>query len=233
MRAGSAAAAIVLAGNPAWAQSQIPAGYPADYAALLEGSRSEPDTLIYSNLQLTNWAKVLQGFKARYPWTNVKIVDLGSETFERYYAETATGGRTADMILSGGVDGWHEFVQKSGAKPYASPEAPSLPAWAQNAPGVYTVACDPALIIYNKRIISEAEAPKSLHAIAELIKKRPDLMKRLTTQSVSVSFGRAAAWAWIQHNKDAWDILQTLGPATRPERAVGGILEKISTGEHA
>lgn len=230
---GGVALLGALGAHSAFAQDAVPAGYPAEYAALIEEAKKETDLVIYTNLQLSNWAKVLEDFKAKYSWTDVKVVDLGAETFERYYAETATNGRTADFILAGGADNWVDFVKKAGAVDYVSPEAKALPEWGQASPGIYTVATDPAVIVYNKQIIPEAEAPKSLHAIAELLKKKPDLANRLTAQSVAVPFGRTATWAWVQHNPDAWDVLGVLGPATRPERAVGGILEKVATGEHA
>jgi iron(III) transport system substrate-binding protein len=82
-------------------------------------------------------------------------------------------------------------------------------------------------------VIPEKDAPRSLHGIAELLAKRPDLKNRLSTQNVAVPFGRAAQWSWAQHNKDAWTVFGALGPSTRPERAVGTIIEKITTGEYA
>lgn len=229
--AGAAVVGASLA-KVAVAQESLPDGYPASYADVVKESQAAPDLIVYTNLQLANWSNVLAGFKAAYPWTDVKIVDLGSEVFERYYAETGTNGRTADLILSGGADNWADFVNKAGAVPYESPESGALPEGSMPYPGVYTVATDPAVIAYNKRIIPEAEAPKSVHAIADLLAKRPDFANRLTTQSVAVPFGRTSTWAWVQHNADAWDVFARLGPATRPERAVGGILEKISTGEY-
>lgn len=231
----AAATLVVFASGPAPAQTpgSPPAGYPADYPALIEASRQEKDLVVYSNLQLSNWKDALEGFKALYPWIEVKIVDLGAETFERYYAESASGGRGADLIVSGGADSWVEFVHKDGPLPYVSPEASGLPAWSMPYPGVYTLATDPAVLVYNKRVIAEKDAPTSLHAVADLLARRPELKNRLSTQSVAVPFGRAAQWAWVQHNPDAWQVFDRLGPASRPERAVGTIIEKITTGEYA
>lgn len=230
------AGAVLLATNglaAAQSSAPVPSGYPADYASLIEQSKSDPEIVVYSNLQLANWEKVSEGFKARYPWTTLTVVDLGSEVFERYYAESATNGRTADLILAGGADNWADFVAKAGAIDYTSPELAGLPDDAQTSPGIYTVTADPAVIVYNKQILSEAEAPKSLKALADLIGTRPDLKSRIVTQTTAVPFGRTAAWAWVQHNPDAWDTLAKIGPSTRVERAVGSILEKITTGEYA
>lgn len=227
-------AALMATTQLAWAQTAegVPAGYPAEYADIIAESQKAPEVMVYSNLQLKNWEQVIAGFKARYPWTTVTLVDLGSEVFERYFAESGTNGRTADLIVAGGADSWLEFEQKAGAIDYKSPEIAEGAQYATLSPGIYTMATDPAIIVYNKMILPEAEAPKSVKGIAELVEKRPDLRNRVTTQSVAVPFGRTSAWAWVQHNADAWDTLAKLGPVTRPERAVGGILEKISTGEY-
>ncbi|MET0430358.1 MAG: ABC transporter substrate-binding protein [Microvirga sp.] len=98
---------------------------------------------------------------------------------------------------------------------------------------MYTFAADPAVLIYNKRLIPEAAAPRSVHDIAALVAAKPELKNRISTYSVSGQFGRAANWAWIQKNPDAWDVLAKLGPITRPERTVGPMIEKVTTGEYA
>lgn len=205
---------------------------PAATAAA-EASRSEGELFVFTNLAAPQWTQSLKAFGALYPWVKVRIVDLGSEVFERYYAESASGGRGADLIVSGGGDNWLELVGKGMLMPYRSSEDAGLPGWSKPVPGLYTLAADPAVIIYNKRLIPEAEAPKSVHEIAALLAKRPDLANRLSTYAVAGQFGRGANWAWISRNPDAWDVLAKLGPATRPERTVGPMIEKVTTGEYA
>ncbi len=63
--------------------------------------------------------------------------------FERYYAESAGGARTADMIISIAPDAFQEFVRRGQALSSDSPEARRIPARARFGREVYTVSADP------------------------------------------------------------------------------------------
>lgn len=141
-----AASALAALGAPA-AAAERPDYYPADYDKLVEASKSEEGLLVYSNMAEYNWAPVIKGFNELYPWIKVETLDLGGEIFERYYAENASGTRTADMVATGSIDNWLEFTDKGEAVDYKSPEADKVPDWAKPRPGLYTVSTDPMIIV--------------------------------------------------------------------------------------
>ena len=59
--------AFALAACAAGALAQVPAGYPAGYAKLVDAARSEGKVVVYSVLSNKAAAPLVAGFKALYP----------------------------------------------------------------------------------------------------------------------------------------------------------------------
>jgi ABC-type glycerol-3-phosphate transport system substrate-binding protein len=106
-----------------------------DDPAVVEASKSEAGILVYSNLEPEFWEPVLKLFNEKYPWIKVEATNMGGDLWEKYYAESATKTRTADLILTGGADRWLEFIDKGEAVPYVSPHTADLPEWSRPFPG--------------------------------------------------------------------------------------------------
>ena len=235
---GATLAAGTLEAGTAHAQNGLPAGvpdyYPTDYAAIVEASRKEGGVLVYSNMAEYNWKPVIEGFNKLYPWLKVQTLDLDSDQFERYNAESSSGARTCDMIATGAIDAWLTFLKRGEVVDYKSPESAHIPDWSRPRPGLYTVSTDPMLIVYNKRLLDAAKAPKSIAGIAKLATgEKAKFTNKITTYNAAAgAFGLAINWFWTKHNPDAWATLETIGALARPERSSGPMLEKITTGEY-
>lgn len=214
------------------AATLIPCATFAQSAEEIEAARGEKELLVFTNLSADQWAATVAGFGKKYPWIEVKIVDLGSSVFERFYADSGSGVRTGDMIVSGGADNWLEFIRKGMLMEYEVSNAAELPAWSKPEKGLYTYSADPAVLIHSKPLLGDA-GPKSVHDLARLLEAKPELAGRLSTSNIAGQFARGATWAWLDHNADGWDVLAKLGPATRPERTVGPVIEKVASGEYA
>lgn len=210
--------------------------YPADYAKLVEQSKKEGELLVYSNVAEYNWREILQGFKARFPWVKVATLDLGpGEAFERYYSETSADKKTADLIVNGAPDAWQRFISTGQQEQYKSPETDKLPEWSRPFPGLYTLATDPMVIIYNKMLLKPSEYPESAQQLAAMAKADPGRWKnKLTTYDASShSFAYAIHWSVVDHGKPAgWALMEQLGPLTRPESGGSTMLDKVMGGEY-
>ena len=221
-----------------FAQGGLPAGlpdyYPSDYGTIIEASRNEPGLLVYSNMAEYNWRPVIEGFNKLYPWLQVQTLDLSSELFERYYAEKASNTRTSDLIVTGAIDQWIELTDRGEAVDYVSAEADKIPDWAKPRPGLYTASTDPLIICFNKQLLPEDKAPKSIADLAELARTEPSLVRgRMGTYNAATStFGLSVFWAYLRENPDAWQLFDVIGPMTRPEVSAGPIVEKVTTGEY-
>ncbi|HEX7124227.1 MAG TPA: ABC transporter substrate-binding protein [Thermodesulfobacteriota bacterium] len=221
----------------AQAPAGLPRDYPKEYARIIEASKKEGQLLIYSNMAAYNWKPVIDGFNKLYPWISVQTLDLGSgEVFERYYAESGSKARTADLMASGAIDRWQHFVSRGEALPYESPETRHLPKWSVPAPGLYTVSADPMVLLYNKMLVPENLRPTGMGSLAKLVASNPGRFKgKLTTYNASTeAFGLSINWAAAREQGDAfWEWLSTIGPMTRPERSAGPMIDKVTAGEYA
>lgn len=227
---------LVLPAGAAPAIPGLPAYYPADYSRIIEASKAEGKLLIYSIVSARNWAPVLAEFKKLYPWLEVETLDLGSyEVFERYYAESASGARTADMIISIAPDAWQEFVQKGQAVAYESPESRFIPAWARSGKDIYMVSADPMVFIWNKRALRRELWPQGMAQLAELVQQNPQTFRnRLTTYDAErVATGFAINWFWIKrHGERGWRILETLaGAGVRTQSSAGRMIDSVLPAE--
>jgi iron(III) transport system substrate-binding protein len=152
----------------------LPDYYPAEYARIVEASRGEGGLLVYSIMAARNWEPVIAEFRRLYPWIRVETLDLGSyEVFERYYAESASGARTADMIISIAPDAFQELVRRGQAVAYDSPEVRRIPSWARFGREVYLVSADPMVFIWNKRALREDLWPTSIAQLVDLVTSNP------------------------------------------------------------
>ena len=95
------AAAALSAGG---ALAQVPAGYPADYAALIEAAKKEGSVVVYSTTDAKAAGPLIKDFETLYG-IKVEYNDLNStELYNRVIAESASGQGTADLAWSSAPD---------------------------------------------------------------------------------------------------------------------------------
>ena len=233
----SFAALGMLSTGPASAQTpKLPDYYPSDYAEMVEASKNEGGVLVYSIMAEYNWRPVIEDFNKLYPWIKVSTLDLNSnEVFTRYLAEKSSGARTTDLIVSATVDGWLEFLERGEVLDYQSVEADKVPDWSKPHPGLYTVATDPNILVYNKLVLPENQRPTGIKHLAELVKENPAVFRNaLATYNVNLStYAQAIFDVYLQRNgEEGWAALDVLGPQTRLEMSAGPMLAKLASGEY-
>jgi iron(III) transport system substrate-binding protein len=236
----TALVAVMSAIGIAGAQGQtVPAPdyYPADYKAIVEGSRAEAGVVIYSNMADNNWAPLLQGFKAQYPWIKVETLDLGSGTVHsRWEAEAGSGSRSADILVSGANDRWASYGVEGGKLlDYKSPELSKLPDFANPYAGVNVLSSDPLVMTYNAALLAEDQRPTGMKSLVESAVAHPDTFdgKITTYDAARNSFGLAAWYSYLTKKGDAgWDDVRKIGKMIRGETSGGPMNEKIATGEY-
>src|ERR1700682_6308611 len=149
-----------LALVPAAAIAQVPAGYPADYAQTVAAAKKEGKVVIYSALDTKAAPPLVKDFSALYPDSNVEYNDMNStELYNRFIAEVASGQGSADVLWSSAMDLQVKLVDEGNAMTYVSPETPKLPKWAVYKNQAWGTTYEPAVIIYNKRLVTGAEIP--------------------------------------------------------------------------
>ncbi|MBI2759634.1 MAG: ABC transporter substrate-binding protein [Chloroflexi bacterium] len=201
--------------------------------ALAEESKNEKDgLLVYSIMGENNWAPVIKAFNEKYPWITVTALDLGTtETFERYYTESAGGARTADMIITSAPGEWQEFIAKGELEVYKPVNLKGLPDFATLANGIYAVSTDPFIIIWNKQLVSTP--PATMADIAALAAD-PAFAGKITTYDAEKNgTGHAINWFWTKKMGDAgWATLEAIGKSNvNMQTSAGNMVKAILSGE--
>src|SRR5205085_9511507 len=153
MNKSLAAAFAALASAGAFAQS-VPPGYPADYAQVVAGAKKEGKVVVYSALDTKAAQPLVRDFNALYPDVKVEYNDMNStELYNRYIAEVAAGQGGADVMWSSAMDLQVKLVDDGKALAYKSPEGAKIPSWANYRDEAWGTTYEPAVFIYNKRLV--------------------------------------------------------------------------------
>src|SRR5450759_4788535 len=89
----------------ALAQAQVPAGYPAEYKANLDGAKKEGKVVVYSTTDAKLVTPLIKDFEAAFPGVKVEYTDLNStEVYNRFISENAANATSADAVWSSSLD---------------------------------------------------------------------------------------------------------------------------------
>ena len=235
MRKQLAVAVLALAAAPAFAQS-VPQGYPADYAQVIAGAKKEGKVVVYSALDTKAAQPLIKDFNALYPDVKVEYNDMNStEMYNRFIAEQASGQGGADVMWSSAMDLQVKLVDEGHAMAYSSPEAKSIPQWANYKNEAYGTTYEPAVIIYNKRLVTGDQIPTDHASLAKILSANAEKYKgKVTTYDIEKS-GVGFMFV-VQDYKDfpQMDSLVKAFGATsyKVYSSTGNMLEKTSSGEH-
>jgi len=218
------------------ALAQVPAGYPADYAKIADAAKKEGKLVIYSATDSKAAEPLIKDFSALYPGISIEYNDMNStEVYNRYISEVAAGGATADLLWSSAMDLQVKLVADGYGLPYKSVEAAHVPAWANWKDSAYGTTFEPAVFVYNKRLVPPDEVPATHADFAKLITTKLDKYKnKVTTYDIEKS---GVGFMFITHdareNPHFWDFAKALGSAAvRVQSSTGTMLERISSGEN-
>jgi iron(III) transport system substrate-binding protein len=225
-----------LALVPAAAIAQVPAGYPADYAQTIAAAKKEGKVVIYSALDTKAATPLIKDFSALYPDVKVEYNDMNStELYNRFIAEVASGQGSADVMWSSAMDLQVKLVDDGQALAYKSPEAGKLPGWSVYKNQAYGTTYEPAVFIYNKRLVTADEVPADHAAFAKLINTKVDKFKgKVTTYDIEKSgVGFMFVVQDTKYFPGMKDIEKGFGATGyRVYSSTGNMLEKVSSGEH-
>src|ERR1700738_897651 len=111
-------------------QAQVPAGYPADYKAVVDGAIKEGKLVVYSTTDAKLVTPLIKDFEAAFPGVKVEYTDLNStEIYNRFISENAANAASADAVWSSSMDLQMKLAADGAAAVYKSPESAALPAW--------------------------------------------------------------------------------------------------------
>jgi iron(III) transport system substrate-binding protein len=229
----AAAAALTFAGG---ALAQTPQGYPADYSKIVDAAKKEGTLVIYSTTDAAASNPLVTDFETLYPGIKVEYSDLNStELYNRFIAEVAAGSGTGDLIWSSAMDLQVKLVNDGLALTYASPENAALPKWAVWKNEAYGTTYEPIAFVYNKRLVPEADVPRSHADLLKLLTTKGDAYKgKITAYDPERSgVGYLFVTEDVKYFPQAWDLFKAFGKVgAKLYTSAGAMLERTASGEH-
>src|SRR5581483_8100497 len=141
----------------------------------IAAAKKEGKVVIYSALDTKAAQPLIRDFNALYPDIKVEYNDMNStEMYNRFIAESASGQGGADVMWSSAMDLQVKLVDEGKAMQYRSPEAAKLPAWAVYKDEAYGTTYEPAVFIYNKRLVTGDEIPQDHASFSKIINSKVD-----------------------------------------------------------
>jgi iron(III) transport system substrate-binding protein len=217
--------------------AQVPAGYPPDYAKVVEAGRKEGKVVVYSVLSNKAAAPLVAGFKALYPGIDVEYDgESGSnEVTGRFLGEVKQGKPSADVMWSSAMDLQMMLVRDGHAADYASPEARQLPAWARWRDQAWGTTFEPVVFVYNKNLVADNEVPRDRAGLAKLLVDRADKFAGKVTMFDIAKSGVGYMFAAQDDSQGRGlpELLRSLGRAGVQESGgTGEMLTKVNSGEY-
>lgn len=230
------AVALCAAATLFTAHAQVPAGYPADYAALVAAAKQEGKVRIYAATDTAAASPLIKDFEALYPGVKVEYSDMNTtELYNRVISEKAAGGTSGDVFWSSSMDLQIKLVNDGFAMTYKSPEVSKLPDWAVWRNEGYGTTYEPIVFIYNKRLLKPEEVPQSHADLAKVLAANPERFKgKLTSYDIEKSgVGFLLITQDAKINPAFWDLAKAVGAASpRFQSSSGTMMERIGSGEN-
>src|SRR5262245_21109881 len=233
LRLVSSLACVALM-SVAWAQ--VPAGYPADYAKIVDAAKKEGKVVVYSTTDAKLVGGLIKDFEAAFPGVKVEYTDLNStEVYNRFIGESAANATSADAVWSSSMDLQMKLAADGLAATYKSPETAGLPEWAHFKDMVYATTYEPIAIVYNKRLVPAEDVPKTHADFTKLLNTKADkYQKKVTTYDAEKSgVGFMLVNQDAKFNPQFWDLVKAMGArGVSMQSSTGTMMERISSGEN-
>ena len=168
--------------------SLSPAPLAAQEATAHFGSGDRP-FLLRSTTDIDILGPVIARFAERNPELTVTYEQWGSNAlFDRSRDECRGGGAVADAVFSSAVQQMVWLVNAACATPYRSPATEALPETRRWRDELWGVTMEPAVIVYNTRLLAGDEVPRSRFALLDALRAEPDRYRgRIATYDIAES----------------------------------------------
>jgi iron(III) transport system substrate-binding protein len=201
---------------------------------VIRAAEREGEVVVYVNTDVSG--PVGAGFRRRFPKVKVRFVELAARPMqEKVLAESDKGQAIADIAWSSSMDIQVKLINDGYAQTYRSPEARSLPAWAVWRDQGFGMTAEPIVLAYNKRLLGEAEVPRSHAALLAALRHDPDRWRGKIAMYDPEKSGVGFLYLSTdtQVYPDAWTLLAEIGK-TRPGLYVpgGAVMKSLTSGEH-
>ena len=227
------ALAAAAAARPALAQT----GAQTALADLVAAARKEGKLSIYGTTDATEAGPMLEAFRKEYPFIALEYADQNStELYNKFVAEAAANSGTADLLWSSAMDLQIKLVNDGYAQSYQTTERKALPDWAVWKDQAFGITAEPIAIVYNTRLVPEADVPRSHADLLRLVtEQKAKYQGKVTSYDIERS-GVGFLFITQDAQQDAdgtMKLARALGAAgAKFYTSSGAMMERILSGEH-
>ena len=142
--------------------------------------------LIHSATDLAQMRPLIKAFQVLHPDITIDYVDMNTNAvFAEMTAAEAAGEPTADLLLSSAMDLQVKLVNDGLAATHATPVGAELPAWARWRNQLFAFTYEPAVIVYNRELVPQADVPRNRFDLIQTLRRDPERYRgRVTTYDI-------------------------------------------------
>lgn len=224
MRMPLALLALLLWAAPAFAETyEFPSSAGNAVSLRIEGSGD-----------IEAIAPLIRDFQQLNPRVAVTYVDtLTNELYARLAAACRAGGELADLVFSSSVDHMVKLANDGCASAHSSRQTQRLPAHARWRDEVFGFTFEPAVIVYNKRLLRPQDVPHTRDELADLLRRGgPAFEGRVGTYDIAQSgIGYLFAFFDAQESSSFGRLIEAFGRArAKLFCCTGELLQEIEAG---
>lgn len=160
---------------------------------------------------------LIADFQEIYPHVAVEYLDRNTVPLSEQFLKEYKQGETADLIISSAMDLQIQLVNDGYAAKHSMESLGWLPDWAQWRQQAFGFTYEPAVIVYNKQTLKEANVPQSRFDLIDKLRDQPEFFsKRVGTYDIIKSgFGyliasqdaqQASTWGRLTENLNKVEV---------------------------
>lgn len=190
---------------------------------------------IYSTTDTAVFKPVIDDFRRTRPGVFIRYEELDAgPLYRRHLREAAAGTPRADLLLSSAMDLQAKLVNDGHAARHVSANGARLPSWARWRQEAFGVTFEPAVIVFNSRVMQGRTIPRSRPELLDALQRAPDFWRgRIATYDVGTSsVGYLLASQDARQNNDLGSLLQAFGQArVQTYASTSVMLDRLERGE--
>ncbi len=149
---------------------------------------AETSLKIASVTDLEQFRQMIDAFQRRYPRIAVTYEESTSDNLDTVSKDACEAeDYFADLVISSSLPRQVWFVNEGCAEPLGNLAATATPTWAQWRNEIVGLTYEPAVIVYNKAALGEAEVPRDRFALIDLLRQSDRFDGRIGTYDIERS----------------------------------------------
>ncbi|SDP66749.1 iron(III) transport system substrate-binding protein [Phyllobacterium sp. YR620] len=190
---------------------------------------------IYSTTDLVAMKPLIKDFQKSSPGITINYIEYLTNELNSLASEACRKGEPlGDLLLSSSVDQLVKLANDGCATAHRSPETARVAEWANWRDEVFGFTYEPAVFVYNNRLVPANEVPRTHVELADLLRERLDYYRgRVGTYDIRLSgIGYLLAFNDARQTTTVFGrLLESMARAAAVARCcTGEIIEEVAKG---